>query len=94
MEEVLESVAADFLSKLEREFTDFLFDTLYDEEAKGLNCDRDTEEEVETAIRYFPNVLSEVPFMGTSRVAIFPNGDDWVHVSQKQPSSSSLLNGV
>lgn len=29
-------------------------------EARGLNCDRDTEAQVETAIRFFPGILSEI----------------------------------
>ena len=53
---------ADFLSRIERKLVDWLsenYNVRHIDESKGLNCDRDTEKEVELAIRFFPNVLSK-----------------------------------
>uniref|UniRef100_A0A7S4AA89 Uncharacterized protein n=1 Tax=Pseudo-nitzschia australis TaxID=44445 RepID=A0A7S4AA89_9STRA len=52
-----------FLWKMESELKN-LFRGAYHrvEEARGLNCDRDTEAQVEIAIRFFPRILSEIYF--------------------------------
>ena len=50
-----------FLSKIESRLMELLFENYNVDRldaTKGLNCDRDTEAEVEAAIRLFPNVLS------------------------------------
>ena len=50
-----------FLSKIESRLMELLFENYNVDRldaTKGLNCDRDTEAEVEAAIRSFPNVLS------------------------------------
>jgi len=52
---------ADFLSRIESKLADWLsenWDVVRIDKSKGLNCDRDTEAEVELAIRFFPKVLS------------------------------------
>ena len=52
---------AAFLSRIESKLADWLSENwkaVNFDESKGLNCDRDTEAEVEFAIRLFPNVLS------------------------------------
>ncbi|OEU14245.1 hypothetical protein FRACYDRAFT_240778 [Fragilariopsis cylindrus CCMP1102] len=51
----------EFLEKLGDDIHDMFFDTTYDADTDtyhGLESDCDTEEEVETAIRFFPEVLS------------------------------------
>ena len=50
-----------FLSKIENKFVDLLeenYMVVSIDQTKGLNSDRDTEKKVETAIRFFPNILS------------------------------------
>ena len=57
----IDGLIKEFLEKLEDDIHDMFFDTTYDAETDtydGLDSDRDTEEEVETAIRFFPEVLS------------------------------------
>ncbi|OEU07200.1 hypothetical protein FRACYDRAFT_251527 [Fragilariopsis cylindrus CCMP1102] len=57
----INALIKEFLEKLEDDIHDMFFDTTYDAETDtydGLDSDRDTEEEVETAIRFFPEVLS------------------------------------
>ncbi|OEU06163.1 hypothetical protein FRACYDRAFT_273134, partial [Fragilariopsis cylindrus CCMP1102] len=48
----------EFLEKLGDDIHDMLCGDNIDEIYRGLDSDRDTEEEVETAIRFFPEVLS------------------------------------
>ena len=53
---------AEFLSRIESKLVDWLLENwrvVHIDESKGLNCDRDTEAEVELAIRFFPNLLSK-----------------------------------
>jgi hypothetical protein len=47
-----------FLYQADVDLHVFLCDNDYDQNYRGLDCDRDTEDEVETAIRFFPDVLS------------------------------------
>jgi hypothetical protein len=50
----------EFLQKLGNDVHDMLCDNIDDATYRGLDSDRDTEEEVEAIIRVFPNVLSKV----------------------------------
>ena len=66
LREVIEASKGDapyfFLRKIEKKLIDLFrenYDAKFIGKTKGLNCDRDTEDEVETAIRFFPNVLSK-----------------------------------
>ena len=68
IEKFKENEPEPFLRKLERKFLDLLCENYYGviSETKGLNSDRDTEAEVELAIRFFPNVLSKRDRYGKS----------------------------
>ena len=55
IEQLKEEDAESFLSIIEER----LVDLLYGIKGNGLDCDRDTCEEIETAIRFFPQVLCE-----------------------------------
>ena len=56
----IDGLIQEFLEKLGDDIHDMLFDNQYPDydTYDGLDSDRDTEEELETAIRFFPEVLS------------------------------------
>jgi hypothetical protein len=56
----IDGLIKEFLEKLGDDIHDMLFDNQYPDydTYDGLNSDRDTEEELETAIRFFPEVLT------------------------------------
>ena len=61
IEDAIEESPQSFLRTIESKLLDLLWDNFKAwpiDATKGLNCDRDTEAEVEVAIRFFPNVLS------------------------------------
>ena len=63
IDETKEEDPESFLSIIEEK----LIYLLYNNKGKGLDCDRDTEEEIETAIRLFPQVLRQYTCTHNSR---------------------------
>jgi len=63
MDEILEELAGKFLFALENKLVDLLYGNAYNPSLArrgqtGLDSEMDTEDQVETAIRYFPNVIT------------------------------------
>jgi hypothetical protein len=54
----INELVENFLDQAEEDLHTFLCDNKQHENYRGLDCDRDTEDEVEAAIRFFPNVIS------------------------------------
>jgi hypothetical protein len=54
----INELVENFLDQAEEDLHTFLCDNKQHENYRGLDCDRDTEDEVEAAIRFFPNILS------------------------------------
>jgi uncharacterized membrane protein YqiK len=55
----IDQLVEEFLDKTKNDIHDMLCDSNY-ENYRGLDSSRDTEEEVETAVQFFPGVLSFV----------------------------------
>ena len=67
IEEAIEKklAPAGFLFRIEKKLLDLLWENSSDDridETKGFNSDRDTEAEVEVAIRFFPDVLTTIRY--------------------------------